>query len=322
MIASRGTPAARLRAPAERRVETQARGHLRSLGERAGVMNVLEAISRLKQICNYCPDSGRSAKQDDLSGVERDAVVRRFDADHDRRALVLSLRAGGQGLNLQTASYVVHFDRWWNPAVEDQATDRSHRSGQRHPVTVYEYVCGGTIEERIEQILDEKRALFRSLVDGISIDLTRALSPAELFGLLGLPVPRRLAGDAAQADPIAWARGLLEAAGWVVRERPADATSPTALKAMRTDEVGRSTGSLGCPGRRGRRRLPRRPRETPARRRRRPRSAGRPRQALRATAVERRAQRDRALADVGGRRGGRPQGSALGHLPPGRQFRC
>jgi SNF2 family DNA or RNA helicase len=270
-----------------RRVEEQARGDLRALGESASVMHVLEAITRLKQACNYCVETGRSAKQDDLSermseiaaeghraliftqwvddrfgaariaaglarfrplvytgalsAEERDGVARRFDNDRERHALVLSLRAGGQGLNLQTASYVVHFDRWWNPAVEDQATDRSHRSGQRHPVTVYEYVCGGTIEERIEQILDDKRALFRSLVDGISMDLTRTLSPSELFGLFGLPAPRRLAGEDVEADPIAWARGLLEAAGWSVRARPAASTSPIALKANRTDEVGRAS---------------------------------------------------------------------------------
>ena len=270
------------------RIEAEVRDRVGALGERATVMNVLEAITRLKQACNYCPESGRSAKEGDLvermaqiaasgqkalvfsqwtderfgvarvaAGLrafhplvytgamdadEREGAVRRFNEDPSRAALVLSLRAGGQGLNLQRASYVVHFDRWWNPAVEDQATDRSHRSGQRYPVTVYEYVCGDTIEERIEQILDDKRALFRRLVDGVSLDLARALTPTEIFGLLGLRAPRRLArGDAAGGTPVERARALLRQTGWTIRSRPEGVRSVVELKAARADELGRRT---------------------------------------------------------------------------------
>ena len=85
-------------------------------------------------------------------------------SDASRKVLVLSLRAGGQGLNLQDASYVFHFDRWWNPAVEHQAEDRTHRLGQISPVHVYKYTSENTIEERIEQILHKKQLLFDELV--------------------------------------------------------------------------------------------------------------------------------------------------------------
>ena len=82
----------------------------------------------------------------------RERILQDFRRDESHGALLLSLKAGGQGLNLQEASYVFHFDRWWNPAVERQAEDRAHRMGQALPVTVYRYTCVGTIEERIEEV--------------------------------------------------------------------------------------------------------------------------------------------------------------------------
>ena len=102
-----------------------------------------------------------------------------------------SLRAGGQGLNLQDASYVFHFDRWWNPAVERQVEGRSHRLGQTFPVNVYKYICEGTIEERIDKILQEKQLLFDEIVDDVSIDLKSKLTSEELFGLFGLTPPEK-----------------------------------------------------------------------------------------------------------------------------------
>jgi non-specific serine/threonine protein kinase len=87
--------------------------------------------------------------------------------------LLLSLRAGGVGLNLTSASYVFHFDRWWNPAVETQAEDRAHRIGQTRPVHTYAYLCEDTIEERIQEILIEKRALFADIVDGVDANSLR-----------------------------------------------------------------------------------------------------------------------------------------------------
>jgi superfamily II DNA or RNA helicase len=96
----------------------------------------------------------------------RDAMVARFQDDDDAPPILLvSLRAGGTGLNLTRASHVVHFDRWWNPAVEDQATDRAHRIGQTRTVTVHTLVTGGTIEDRIADLLDRKRALADAVVE-------------------------------------------------------------------------------------------------------------------------------------------------------------
>ncbi len=126
-----------------------------------------------------------------LSSAARDAVLRRFATDPTHRVLILSLRAGGFGLNLQAASYVFHLDRWWNPAVEDQAEARAHRMGQPLAVTAYRYLCRGTIEERIDRKLREKRELFSEVIDDVTLDLGAALSEAELFGLFGLESPDR-----------------------------------------------------------------------------------------------------------------------------------
>lgn len=125
----------------------------------------------------------------DLSAGERERVLTQFRQDDEYKVLVLSLRAGGQGLNLQQASYVFHFDRWWNPAVEQQAESRSHRLGQTYPVNVYAYVCEDTIEERVEKILRDKQTLFDEIVDDATIDLSARLNDDELFGLFDLRSP-------------------------------------------------------------------------------------------------------------------------------------
>jgi SNF2 family DNA or RNA helicase len=125
-----------------------------------------------------------------LDSQQKELVVRLFKTNTSYKILLLSLRAGGQGLNLQDASYVFHFDRWWNPAVEHQAEDRSHRLGQKSPVHVYKYTCESTIEERIENILQKKQLLFDDLVDDVSIDIKTKLTEEELFGLFGLTPPK------------------------------------------------------------------------------------------------------------------------------------
>jgi hypothetical protein len=89
----------------------------------------------------------------------RDAMVTAFQEGSGAPLLLVSLRAGGTGLNLTAASQVIHYDRWWNPAVEDQATDRAWRIGQRRTVNVHKLVCEGTVEERIGVVIDEKRRL-------------------------------------------------------------------------------------------------------------------------------------------------------------------
>ena len=96
----------------------------------------------------------------------RERIVDRFqEPGDDPRVLVMSLRAGGLGLNLTAASHVFHFDRWWNPAVEDQASDRAHRIGQTRVVQVHKMVCAGTIEERIDELIASKRDLAARIVD-------------------------------------------------------------------------------------------------------------------------------------------------------------
>ena len=100
-----------------------------------------------------------------LTRDARERVVDRFQTGTEPRVLVASLRAGGTGLNLTAASHVFHFDRWWNPAVEDQASDRAHRIGQTRVVQVHRLVCAGTIEERIDQLIAEKRDLATRIVD-------------------------------------------------------------------------------------------------------------------------------------------------------------
>jgi SNF2 family DNA or RNA helicase len=138
----------------------------------------------------------------DLSPVERERVLARFREDAPYPVLVLALRTGGQGLNLQEASYVFHCDRWGNPAVEQQAESCSHRMGQRYPVNVYTYVCEDTIEERIETVLRDKQDLFDAVVEDAGIDLTTQLTAEDLFDLFGL----RSAGAAAAPDPSATTR--------------------------------------------------------------------------------------------------------------------
>jgi len=96
---------------------------------------------------------------------ERDRMVDAFQEDEDAApVLIISLRAGGTGLNLTRATHVIHYDRWWNPAVEDQATDRAYRIGQHRNVQVYKMVTQGTLEEKIDALLEEKRALAEQVV--------------------------------------------------------------------------------------------------------------------------------------------------------------
>jgi non-specific serine/threonine protein kinase len=105
-----------------------------------------------------------------LTARARDELVARFESDSGLGVMVVSLRAGGRGLNLPAANHVVHFDRWWNPAVEQQATDRVHRLGQRKPVFVSSLVCTATLEERIDALLDAKRELADQVMAGRADD--------------------------------------------------------------------------------------------------------------------------------------------------------
>ena len=95
----------------------------------------------------------------DGSTQDRQAVVERFQRDAGAPVFLISLKAGGSGLNLTAADTVIHFDPWWNPAVEDQATDRAHRIGQTRVVTTYRLIAKGTIEEKIHELGGKKREL-------------------------------------------------------------------------------------------------------------------------------------------------------------------
>ena len=188
-------------------------------------------MTRLKQVCNYEPESGVSAKFEALQPVlaaqaidgdkvlvfsqyvetikwlagrcvemiptyvyhghlsqrERDDVLRSFRSARGPALLLVSLRAGGVGLNLQEASTVVLFDRWWNPAVEDQAIHRAHRFGRQRVLHVLRFIVEDSIEERIQSILERKRALFSGLIDAAArADIPR-FTRQDLLRVLMLP---------------------------------------------------------------------------------------------------------------------------------------
>ncbi len=124
-----------------------------------------------------------------MPSKQREDVIRRFREDPDAHVLLLSYGAGGVGLNLQFASYVFLFDRWWNPALEDQAINRAHRIGVAGPVTVTRFLVLGTIEERIQAVLQEKRELFDTIFSGGEHHSRRGLTQQEIFGLFDLRYP-------------------------------------------------------------------------------------------------------------------------------------
>jgi SNF2 family DNA or RNA helicase len=188
--------------------------------------NAFSLLSRLKQLCNYDPESGESVKCDaleliwegmseptdkllvfsqyvttldfvaerlsprplvfhgGLSEAERDKVLTEFREAVGPRMLLVSLRAGGVGLNLQEASAVVMFDRWWNPAVEVQAINRAHRFGRSSALDVYKFQVAESVEERIDAVLSEKQELFKEYVDDITWDGEHMIPAGELKQIL------------------------------------------------------------------------------------------------------------------------------------------
>jgi non-specific serine/threonine protein kinase len=117
---------------------------------------------------------------------KRQALVRQFQEDERVPFFVLSLKAGGSGLNLTAASHVIHFDRWWNPAVENQATDRAFRIGQTKNVLVHKFLCRGTVEEKIDQLIESKRQLSQDLLEGGAETLLTEMTNDELLKLVAL----------------------------------------------------------------------------------------------------------------------------------------
>jgi non-specific serine/threonine protein kinase len=119
---------------------------------------------------------------------KRQQLVEQFQSDAGPPFFVISLKAGGTGLNLTAASHVIHFDRWWNPAVEDQATDRAFRIGQKNNVLVHKFVCSGTIEDRIDKVISEKRELAGEILGsaGGAEKLLTEMGDAELIDFVSV----------------------------------------------------------------------------------------------------------------------------------------
>jgi hypothetical protein len=134
------------------------------------------------------PSPGELGREKFLHGgvLKAGTHDRGFQNDSDApRVFLLSLKAGGTGLNLTRARHVFHFDRWWNPAVENQATDRAFRIGQTRQVQVHKFLCQGTVEERIDEMIERKKAIAANVVGAGEGWLTE-LSTAELKSLFAL----------------------------------------------------------------------------------------------------------------------------------------
>lgn len=121
---------------------------------------------------------------------QRQKLVEHFQDEQGPPFFILSLKAGGTGLNLTRASHVIHFDRWWNPAVENQATDRAFRIGQKNNVLVHKFVCPGTIEEKINTLINEKTALANDLLEGGADTLLTEMDNETLLNLVSLDIEK------------------------------------------------------------------------------------------------------------------------------------
>lgn len=206
---------------------------LSEMAESVTIHHVFELVLRLKQICNFDPVTGASAKLErleaDLEEVaasgqkaiifsqwvetldvlnerlakyhplqyhgripsnKRDGVIDQFKNNPKNKVILMSYGAGAVGLNLQFCHYVFLFDRWWNPAVEDQAINRAHRLGVKQPVTVTRMMSLETIEQRIHDVLEQKRDLFNTLFAETGTPQNLGLNQKEIFGLFGLNVPK------------------------------------------------------------------------------------------------------------------------------------
>lgn len=211
--------------------------HLNELGDTISVQHVFELVMRLKQICNFDPRTGRSAKLErlvaDMEEVsssgrkaivfsqwvepletiaqslkdhgpllyhgriptkERQPILDRFKEDPDAHVLLMSYGTGSVGLNLQFTNYVFLYDRWWNPAIEDQAINRAHRLGQKSAVFITRFTSVGTVEERIAAVLDRKRQLFEEMLSQNGPPISMGLTEDEIFGLFDIQArPKRAA---------------------------------------------------------------------------------------------------------------------------------
>ena len=124
--------------------------------------------------------------------AKRRDLVQAFQRDDGPPFFILSLKAGGTGLNLTAASHVIHFDRWWNPAVENQATDRAFRIGQKRNVLVHKFICRGTVEDKIDELISQKTGLARNLLDGGGEALLTEMSNDQLLRFVALDIGKAM----------------------------------------------------------------------------------------------------------------------------------
>ena len=120
--------------------------------------------------------------------AKRGKIVEDFQGEKYVPFMVVSVKAGGTGLNLTKANHVIHFDRWWNPAVENQATDRAFRIGQKKDVVVHKLVCQGTIEEKIDAMIESKKELAENVIGSGGEKWITELGNEELMAMLKLSV--------------------------------------------------------------------------------------------------------------------------------------
>lgn len=210
---------------------------LNALGDTISVQHVFELVMRLKQICNFDPLTGNSAKLDQLvadmaevaennrkaivfsqwvepleaiakalqpfgpllyhgkiAHKDRQPILDQFKRDPKKHVILMSYGTGSVGLNLQFTNYVFLFDRWWNPAIEDQAINRAHRLGQKETVFVKRFISQDTIEGRIAEVLEKKRELFNELIAQNGPPVQMGLTEDEIFGLFEIEArPKRAA---------------------------------------------------------------------------------------------------------------------------------
>ena len=143
-------------------------------------------VKTIDQIAEQIPQHNPLCYHGRIPSSKRDAVLEEFKQSPDRHVLLMSYGAGSVGLNLQFCRYVYLFDRWWNPAVEDQAINRAHRIGAVGSVTVTRMLMSGTIEQRIHEVLEAKRRLFNEILSENGDTGSRGLTKDEIFGLFDL----------------------------------------------------------------------------------------------------------------------------------------
>jgi len=119
-------------------------------------------------------------------------MVKEFQSPEGPPFFVLSLKAGGTGLTLTAASHVIHFDRWWNPAVENQATDRAFRIGQKRNVLVHKFITKGTLEEKIDTLIEDKSSMANELLEGEASTLLTEMSNDDLIKTVRLDIHQTL----------------------------------------------------------------------------------------------------------------------------------